>query len=290
MNKVAIVTDSNSGISQENAQQLGLYVLPMPFNINSDTYYEDISLSREEFYKYLEGDADIMTSQPSIDAVLSLWDGLLEEYDQVVHIPMSSGLSGSCDTALALARDYEGKVFVVNNQRISVTLRQSALNALLLAKEGKTGEEILRILEEQRLDATIYLVLDTLKYLKKGGRVTPAAAALGTILRIKPVLQIQGDKLDAFAKARTIKQAKSIMIDAVKKDIERRFQVDGSPENIEVWIAHSNNKEAAEEFKEELQTVFPGHDIMIADISLSVACHTGPGILAVACAKRMRCV
>ena len=215
--KIAIVTDSNSGITQRQAEQEGIFVVPMPFMINGQTYYEDIDLTQEQFYEKLAEGADISTSQPTPESVTGLWDRLLEEYDQIVHIPMSSGLSGSCQTAMMLAQDYEGKVFVVNNHRISVTQRQSALDAKRLAEEGKTGEEIAALLYETRYDSSIYITVDTLKYLKKGGRVTPAAAALGTLLRIKPVLTIQGEKLDAFAKARTMKQAKTIMLSALKK-------------------------------------------------------------------------
>ncbi len=221
--RIGIITDSNSGITQSQAEELGIYVVPMPFMIDGQTYFEDINLTQEQFYEKLKAGADISTSQPSPESVTGLWDRLLEEYDQLVHIPMSSGLSGSCQTAMMLAQDYEGKVFVVNNHRISVTQRQSALDAKMLADEGKTGEEIQKILYDSRYDSSIYITVDTLKYLKKGGRITPAAAAFGTLLRIKPVLTIQGEKLDAFAKARTMKQAKNIMLMALKKDLEERF-------------------------------------------------------------------
>ncbi len=284
--KVGIITDSNSGITQKQAKDLGLYVLPMPFMVNEETYFEDISLSQEEFYERLANGDNVVTSQPSPESVMNLWDSVLKECDEIVHIPMSSGLSGSCQSAMMLAQDYEGKVQVVNNQRISVTQRQSALDALQLAKDGKSAEEIKTFLEEDRFNSSIYIMLDTLYYLKKGGRITPAAAALGTLLKLKPVLQIQGDKLDAFAKARTSSQGKSIMINAIKNDMINRF---GGADKDNIWlqIAHSHNVEAAEALKEELLGIFPGFDIHIDPLSLSIACHIGPGSLAIACCKKI---
>lgn len=282
MSKVAIMTDSNSGITQKEGAALGISVLPMPFIMNGDTYYEDIDLSQEEFYRRLTDGMDISTSQPSPESVLQMYDKLLETHDQVVHIPMSSGLSGSCQTAYMLAQDYDGKVQVVNNQRISVTQRQSVMEALALAEAGKSAEEILEILEENKFNSSIYIMLDTLYYLKKGGRITPAAAALGTLLRLKPVLTIQGEKLDAFAKARTSSQGKNTMITALKNDIETRF---GGDSNVRVQVAHTQNEEAAKLLAEELVKEFPGHEIVINPLSLSVACHIGPGALAVACTQ-----
>ncbi len=287
MKKIAIVTDSNSGITQKQAKELGVYVLPMPFTINGQTFYEDIDLTQEQFYEKLEEGADIATSQPTIESVVGLWNELLQTYDQIIHIPMSSGLSGSCATAMAMAQDYEGKVFVVDNQRISVTQRQSALDALELANQGMDAETIREKLLKNKLESTIYITLETLKYLKKGGRITPAAAALGTILRIKPVLQIQGEKLDAYAKARTVKQAKTIMVDAIKTDIRERFGNDASPENVWIAVAHTNNRANAEIFRDELLQEFPNHDIYIDSLSLSVSCHIGPGALAVTCTKKL---
>lgn len=285
MNRVAIVTDSNSGITQQEAKELGIYVLPMPFYINEELYFEDISLTQEEFYRMLAEDADIHTSQPSPSDVTELWEGLLEKYDEVVHIPMSSGLSGTCETAMMLAREYDGRVQVVNNQRISVTLRQSALEAKELAEKGKTACEIKEILELHKLDASIYIMVDTLKYLKKGGRVTPAGAALGTLLRIKPVLEIQGEKLDAFAKARSMKQAKAIMVNAILKDIETRFGGNLPAQPVKIMLAHTMNQAEAEAWREELAAVFPGYDILINPLSLSIACHIGPGSIAITCTK-----
>ena len=285
--KIAVVVDSNSGVGLEEADDLGLVVLPMPFMIDGETYEEGISLDQEGFYRYQEAGAEIKTSQPSPDTVMSLWNRLLEDHDQIVHIPMSSGLSGSCQTALVLAEEYGEKVQVVNNQRISTTQRQSALDAVAMAAAGMDGAAIRQELERTKMDSSIYIMVDTLKYLKKGGRITPAAAALGTLLRIKPVLQIQGEKLDAFSKARTVKQAKTIILSAVARDLETRFQ---DPEAEHTWLSvvHSCNREAAEEFAAELRQAYPkAPEIDIATLSLSVACHIGPGSLAVTCTKQL---
>lgn len=287
--RTAVITDSNSGITQQQAEQLGVYVLPMPFCVNNVTYFEDINLTQEEFYQKLAENADIFTSQPSPEDVLKLWDKLLNEYDELVYIPMSSGLSSSMATALMLSEDYEGKVYVVNNQRISVTQLQSVIYAKELADTGVPAAEIREILEKEKLESTIYITVDTLKYLRKGGRLTPAVAALGTILKIKPVLQIQGEKLDTFAKARTMKQAKSIMAAAIQKDIETRFDNDASPENVLISIAHTHNLEAAKEFRAELLALFPQHHIYIDHLSLSVSCHIGPGALAVTATHKNGC-
>lgn len=285
MSKVAIVTDSNSGITQSQAKEVGVFVLPMPFMINEVTFLEDIDLTQEEFYQKLEGDANICTSQPSPEAVMKLWDEVLKEYDELVHIPMSSGLSGSCQSAMMLAQDYSGRVHVVNNQRISVTQFQSVLDAKELIAQGKSGKEIKDILEETKFESSIYITLDTLKYLKKGGRITPAAAALGTLLKLKPVLQIQGEKLDAFSKARTMKQAKSTMINAIKQDIERRFGGDLS--KVRLAIAYTKDKTVAEEFAKEVEAEFPDVPIRMDPLSLSVSCHIGPGAVALAVTKNL---
>lgn len=284
--RVAVVTDSNSGITQSEANELGIRVIPMPFMIDGETYEEGVNFTQDQFYKCQEEGADISTSQPSPETVMGVWDELLKEYDEIVHIPMSSALSGSCQTAMMLAMDYDGKVQVVNNQRISVTQRRSAQDALLMAEAGYPAEKIKDILEETKLDSSIYLVVDTLKYLKKGGRITPAAAALGTLLKIKPVLQIQGGKLDAFAKVRTLKQGKSTMMSAMAHDLEQRFD-DKDCEHMWLYVVHSRNGAAAQEMVEELRQVYPAADIETADLSLSVACHTGPGVLAIACVKKM---
>lgn len=283
MKKVAVMTDSNSGITQREAKELGIRVIPMPFSIDGKVYYEDITLTQEDFYKKLTQDADISTSQPSPGDVMEIWNQLLQEYDEVVHIPMSSGLSSSCATAQLLAEEYEGKVFVVNNQRISVTQRQSVLDALELADRGMSGQQIRDILMKEALEASIYITVDTLKYLKKGGRVTPAAAALGTVLKLKPVLTIQGEKLDAFAKVRGMKSAKKVMKEAMQKDISERFK--GSRVHLEA--AHTCTEEEAEAWKKELEEAFPGYEIHMDALSLSVACHIGPGSIAVACSRQL---
>jgi DegV family protein with EDD domain len=286
MSKIAVVTDSNSGLSMAQAAELGVTIIPTPFMIDGETYFQDISLSREEFYKRLSTGADISTSQPSPDSVITCWDGLLKEYDEVVYIPISSGLSAACDTAYMLSQDYDGKVQVVNNQRVSVTQRQSIIDAVEMAKIGKNALEIKEILEADKFNSSIYIMIDTLYYLKKGGRITPAAAALGTLLKLKPVLQIQGEKLDAFAKARTVNQAKSIMINAIKNDIEKRFGGISKDNPIDLAIAHTENEEAAKVLKEELREVFPDYPIYIDHLSLSVSCHIGPGSLAIACSRK----
>ncbi len=286
MGKIAVVMDSNSGITQKQAKEYGINVLPMPFFIDGETYFEDIDLTQEQFYQKLEGKAEISTSMPAVGTVTELWDQLLKEYEGIVHIPMSSGLSSSCETAMMLSQEYNGKVQVVNNQRISVTQKQSVLDALKLAEEGKNAEEIKKYLEEVKYDSSIYIMVDTLYYLKKGGRITPAAAALGTLLKLKPVLQIQGEKLDAYAKARTVKQARSIMIDAIKSDFAKRFG-DETGSNMHIFVAYTKDKETALDFKAQLLEAFPGQDIDVDPLSLSVACHIGPGSLAVACSKKL---
>jgi DegV family protein with EDD domain len=284
MSRVAIVTDSNSGITQIQAKDLGVTVLPMPFYINGQMYYEDIDLTQEEFYQRLKEGGEIKTSMPLVGDVTDKWDELLKEYDEIVHIPMSSGLSSSCETAMMLAQDYDGKVQVVNNQRISVTMRQSVLDAKMLVEAGKSAAEVRQILEDVKFESSIYIMVDTLEYLKKGGRITPAAAALGTLLKLKPVLQIQGEKLDAFAKARTVKQAKSIMLDTMKDDFAKRFHsADGKKMNLSV--AYSYDLAAAEQFRDEIQREFPDNEIVVNPLSLSVSCHIGPGSLAIACSK-----
>ncbi|SCH19418.1 DegV domain-containing protein SAV1425 [uncultured Clostridium sp.] len=286
--KIAVVTDSNSGITQAQAKEMGVAVLPMPFMIDGETYYEDITLTREQFYQRLKDNADIATSQPTPDSILKMWDKLLKEYDQIIHIPMSSGLSGSCSTAMMLAGEdeYEGKVFVVDNRRISVTQYQSVKDAQMLAAMGMDGTQIKKCLEETAADSVIFITVDTLKYLKKGGRITPAAAALGTLLKIKPVLIILGEKLDSFAKARTMKQAKTMMMNAIQKELDGRLH-DSECRNCHLAIAHTDNEEAALEFKKEVEERFPNADVYMAPLSLSIACHIGPGSLAVTATRKM---
>ena len=289
MSKIAIVTDSNSGMLPAEADRLdGVYVIPMPVIIGNDTFYEGIDISQQRFYEVLSTRTDLSTSQPSLADVSELWDKLLDEYDEIVHIPMSSGLSSSCSSAHALSADYDGRVHVVNNQRISVTQARSVYDALLLRDSGKTGAQIKEHLEKVKFESSIYIMVDTLYYLKRGGRVTPAAAAIGTALKIKPVLQIQGDKLDAFTVARTVGNAKSKMIEAMRKDTNERFG-GSSPENMSIDIAYTYDDNMADEFKSQVDEAFPGHDDMRIDpLSLSVSCHIGPGALAIACSRKIR--
>lgn len=287
MRKIAIVTDSNSGITQDEGRKLGISVLPMPFYINEVMYLEGVTLSQEEFYERLKKDEPISTSQPNPGEVCGLWDTLLKEYNEIVHIPMSSGLSASCETAMGLARDYNGKVQVVDNQRISVTQKQSVMDALTLVQAGKSAAEIREILEAERRESSIYITLETLKYLKKGGRITPAAAAIGTVLNLKPVLQIQGDKLDAYSKVRGKKQAKRVMLKAMKEDFDSRFAEYAKRGEMCLEMAYTGNLEEAEEFKKEVQEMFPDYEIQMDPLSLSVACHIGHGALAVACSKKV---
>lgn len=283
MGNVAIVTDSNSGISQAEGKELGIYVIPMPFLVDGKLYFEDVDMNKEQFYHFLENDADLSTSQPSPGDVMDLWDKLLKEYDEILHIPMSSGLSASCSTAMGLARDYDGKVQVVDNQRISVTMQQSVMDAKHLVAAGKSAAQIKEILEKEALESSIYLMVDTLKYLKKGGRITPSAALLGSALNLKPILQIQGDKLDAYKKVRGVKAAKKNMLEAMKKDVEGRFSDYVTKGQLKLHVAYTTDEETARQWKEEVQSVFPNIAISRMDpLSFSVTCHTGPGVLAIA--------
>lgn len=289
MSKVAIITDSNSGITQAQAKEMGVFVLPMPFMIGDKEYFEDIDLTQEQFYEKLQDGDNICTSQPALTQVTELWDKVLKDYDEIIHIPMSSGLSGSCQSAFMLSQEepYDGKVFVIDNQRISVTQRQSVLDARDLAAQGRGGQEISDILMRDKMESSIYIMLDTLYYLKKGGRITPAAAAIGTLLKLKPVLQIQGEKLDAYSKARTSNIGKETMKNAIKNDIEKRFGgMEHALENVYLEIAYTKDLKSALKFKEEVLEEFPGFDILVNPLSLSVSCHIGPGALALACCKK----
>ncbi len=287
MAKTAIVTDSNSGITQAEGKEAGIFVLPMPFLIDGNPYLEDIDLTQSEFYKHLEKkDTSVSTSQPSIGDLSDFWNDILKTYDEILHIPMSSGLSQSCATATALAKDFGGKVHVVNNQRISITQKESVFDAKKLLERGKNAAEIKDYLEATKLDSSIYIAVDTMKYLKKGGRVTPAAAAIGSILKIKPVLQIQGDKLDKFALARSLSKAKEIMKEAIRKDLNVRFKSLVEEGEMTISVAHTNNYGEADIFVEELKEMFPDVPFRFSDpLSLSVACHIGPGALAVGCTR-----
>ena len=285
MKKVAIVTDSNAGIRQEEAKELGIFVLPMPFTIDDQTYYEDINLTQEEFFEKQISGAEIFTSQPVVGNVKELWDQILKDYDEIVHIPMSSGLSGSCQTACMLAQEYDNRVFVVDSQRISVTQKYDVIDAKRMADEGKSGQEIYDILTENKLNASIYITVNTLDYLKKGGRITPAAALLGGMLKIKPILQIQGEKLDSFAKTRTMARGTKIMKEAIAKDIKERF--DDDYHNVHICVAYTYDEAPALELKKELEELYPGENIICDPLSLSVSCHIGPHSLAIAICKKI---
>ena len=284
MKKIAIVTDSNSGISQEEAKNVGCFVVPMPFIIKEDTFFEGINLSNEEFYNIQASGTRVTTSQPNINEIVELWQNLLKDFDEVVHIPMSSGLSQSCETAQNFAENFDGKVQVVDNRRISITMRASVVDAVKMAKNGNSASEIKKYLEETALHSSIYIMVDTLKYLKQGGRITPAAAAIGTVLNIKPVLQIQGGKLDTYAKVLNVKSARGKMIEALKKDLEGRFAEFVKEGSMRISVAHTKNDENAKAFAEELQQNFPNIPLEFVDsLSLSVATHIGPKSLACAC-------
>ena len=285
MKKVAVVTDSNAGIRQKEAKELGIFVLPMPFTIDDQTYYEDINLTHEEFFEKQLNGAEIFTSQPVVGNVKELWDQFLKDYDEIVHIPMSCGLSGSCQTAMMLAQEYDNRVFVVDSQRISVTQKYDVIDAKRLADQGKSGQEICDILTENKLNASIYITVNTLDYLKKGGRITPAAALLGGMLKIKPILQIQGEKLDSFAKTRTMARGTKIMKEAITKDIKERFGDDYH--NVHICVAYTYDEAPALELKKELEELYPGENIICDPLSLSVSCHIGPHSLAIAICKKI---
>lgn len=285
--KTAIVTDSNSGITQKEAKELGISVVPMPVLIDGELYYEDLTLTQVQFYEKLEKDAQVSTSQPSPIDVGELWDKILTEYDEIVYIPMSSGLSETCNSLTHYAESeerFKGKVFVIDNQRISITQRQSVMDGLKMASEGKSGKEIAKWLTDTKMQSSIYIMVGTLKYLKKGGRLTPVVAAIGTLLKIKPVLQIQGFKLDQYAKVRKLTDAKTTMINAIKKDLDTRFKDLAAAGKMTIAVAHTQNFEEAEKFKQELIENFPNLEFTFVDpLSLSVSCHIGPGALACAC-------
>ena len=291
MSKVAVVTDSNSGITQEMAKSMGVYVLPMSFLINGKVVREDIDITQSEFFKELENpNVSVSTSQPAPAEVTDLWDRVLREYDEIVYIPLSSGLSNSYQTARMLAENYDGRVQVVNNQRISVTMRQSVEDAQTLIDAGWNAEQIREKLEEDKFNSSIYIMVDTLKYLKKGGRITPAAALIGSVLHIKPVLQIQGEKLDAFAKARGTKQAKKIMLDAIRKDMDGRFHefVEKGEYSIRYSYSEGDDPGEVEQWVREIREAFPNTEIIGDPLSLVIGCHIGPGSLAITVNHKVR--
>jgi len=287
MKKIAIVTDSNSGLTGKEAEQIeNLFIVPMPFMIGEEEFFEDINLTQEQFYQKLLSNQKISTSQPSIGQIVEMWEEILKNYDEIVHLPMSSALSMSCETAKNFAKQFEGKVQVVDNHAISVTLKQSVLDAIELAKKGFSAEEIKKMLEENKSNNSIYIMVSTLKYLKKGGRITPAAAAIGTLLKIKPVLQIQGGKLDQFAKVLNEKVACAKMINAVKKDLETRFKDYVKKGQMRLYVAHTNCLVKAQAFAEQIRKEIPNVELTFIDpLSLSVACHIGDGALAIATSR-----
>ena len=282
--RVAVVTDSNSGITQAQAKELGIHVVPTPFFIDGELYIEDITLTRDDFFQKLNEDAEISTSQPAPGDLIDTWEMLLKEYDEIVHIALSSSLSSACATAIMLSNDFDGRVQVVDNQRVSIMQKSSVLDALRLIEQGKSAKEIKEILETEKLNARAYITVDTLKYLKKGGRVTPAAAAVGAMLKIKPVLLVWAEKLDSFAKTRGVKAAKKTMFEAVENDLSENF----SGADMSIYAVTTCNEEETEEWRQEVQNRFPDYDVKSEYLSLSVTCHTGPGALAIAYVKNVK--
>ena len=284
-----VATDSASGITQEEATRLNIPILPVPFIINDKEYMQNVNMTTETFYEMLTDDqAAVSTSQPLYGSYVEFWDKLLEEYDAVIYIPLSSGLSGSCQTSMMLAEEeYKGKVYVLDLQRISVSQRQAVLDAQTLIKRGKTPDEICRILRDMKLDCDIYIMLDTLKYLVKGGRLTPAAALIGNALNLKPILQIHGEKLDAFSKCRGNKKATKIMINALRDNLDGKYRQYVEAGEVYLQIAHTNCPDRALKLKEKMEEEFPGFEIFLTDLPLEIACHVGPGALGVACMRRI---
>ena len=284
-NKVKIITDSNSGILQSEADELGIFVIPMPFTINGKEYLEEITLNQKSFYKMLKDDVDISTSQPSPFYLEELWTKQLEENEEIVYIPMSSGLSGTCEMAQNLSLKFDDKVQVVDNLRISVTQKESVFEAIELVKRGKSAKEIKEYLESTKDKSSIYIMLETLKYLKKGGRIKPAAANLATMLRIKPILSSRGDKFDLFAKSFSVVVGKKKMIQKIKEELMDEFKDEYESGRMTVSVAHTQNYDKALQFKEEIETELPKLKFHFVDaLSLSVSCHIGPGALAIAIA------
>lgn len=284
--KIKIFTDSNSGITIDEAKQLGIELIPMPFLINDEEYFEELTLSQEKFYEKLKTGASVSTSQPNIFSVCEKWTECLTEYDEIVYIPMSSALSNTCETAINQSQNFNGKVFVVDNKRISITQKQSVYDAIKMVNEGKSGKEIKEWLESTALDSSIYIMVTTLKYLKKGGRITPAAAAIGSLLNIKPVLQIQGGKLDKFCQVIAVNQGKKKMIEQICKDIETRFSSLLEQGKLGVSMAYTNCLEKCLEFKKEAETALSKYNLTIDfvdPLSLSVSSHIGDGSLAIGC-------
>lgn len=280
MKKIAIITDDNAGFTPQELKELGIYAIKMPVIVDGVTKYQNEQFSEEDFYNCMSKDADIRTSQPAPGQIIELWEELLKTYDQIVQIPMSSGLSEECHNSIGLSASYPGKVFVADNHRVSVSLKQSVYDAIKLRDEGKSAEEIVAILNKEAHESTIYIMVDTLKYLKKGGRITPAAALIGEMVSIKPVLTLLGEKLDSFKKTIGVKKAKVVMLDAVEKDLETRF-ANFPREEMVFGVAYTYDLEEATKWKEEIMKRFNLDDVEMNPLSLSVATHIGPGALAI---------
>lgn len=281
--KVAIVSDTNCGITLDEAKELGIYLVTMPFCVDGEDYYEYKTMNHAQFFEKLRAGAEVSTSMPSPADLMELWDELLKEYDEILHIPMSSGLSGSCHAAMGFAEDYDGKVVVVDNKRISVIMKQSVLEAKCMADKGMSADEIKEYLEKDGLNASIYVAVDTLEYLKKSGRVTAAGAAIGSVLNIKPVLQIQGGKLDAYKKVRGMNQATKAMFDGIKSDMETRF----AGKDIVIRAAYSGDEEIKNSWEEALKEAFPDMEIEIDSLPISICCHTGEGAMGIGIMEKM---
>ncbi len=288
MKRIAITTDTNSGMIPHEMDEQGIFVLPMPFVIDGTSLLESVELSRDNFYDKLISDANISTSQPSVTEVSEFWLDILKNYDEIVHIPTSSVLSNSCSTAMAIAKqeEFAGKVFVVDNRRISIALKSSVLDAAKLREQGKSSEEIKAYLENTASDYSIYLSIENMKYLKKGGRVSPAVAAIGSMLKLRPVLHLGGDKLEKFAIPRTLLKAKETIINAVNKDLTTNFKDALANGEMKLCIAYANNPDDAKTFQAEVEKRFPNVSVLCNDpISLSIACHTGPATIALSCIR-----
>lgn len=283
MSKIAITTDTNSGITPEEAGKRGIPLLAMPFILDGQEYFECVDMTYEEFFERLANGAEVSTSQPSVYSLTSFWDNVLNTYDYIVHVPMSSALSSSCDTAKGIAKNYDGKVFVVDNKRISISQAQSVYDAQKMVQDGMSAEDIVKKLEANAYGNSIYLAVNTLELLKKSGRVTKAGAALATVLNLKPVLQIQGGKLDAFAKARGMANAKKTMLQAAKNDLADRF----AGKKVRVDIAYSGALEPALEWQKEVQKFFGDKELKMYRLPLSICCHVGAGVAALGCIEYM---
>lgn len=288
MRKVGIVTDSHSSISQDEAKKLGIWVLPMPFYIDEECYYEGTTLSREEFFDKLKSKQKLTTSQPSPAEVMGIWDEALKECETIVYIPISSGLSSSCATATAFALedDYEGKVFVVDNGRVATPLHQTILDAIDLINIGKTAKEVKEILERMRDKMSIYIVVDDLEYLKRGGRINATTATLGTILNVKPILRFDVGILDQYKKCRGVKAAKKAMLEAMKNELETKFKEYYDKGQVRLLAASSAGKEETDEWVNEIREAFGGVEVLCDDLSMGVSCHIGPGGLGIGCSCR----